>query len=138
MTWSCIENPRGSSKGHKLLELVSEFYKDTGYKVNIKLIINDLLLSGFLDLSVKKTDNHICTSVIKGSVAHLPAVALPGVLSSPSSNIYLLRECNQSPVDTNRLVYLKVTSMGDTNLPCLTPYTSMLNVYFKIESSEMQ
>ena len=87
---------------------------------------------------MKKTDNHICTLVIKGSVAHLPAVALPGVLSSPSSNNYLLRECNQNPADTNRLVYLKVTSMGDTNLPCLAPYTSMLNVYFKIESSEMQ
>lgn len=34
-------------------------------------------------------------------------------------------------------MYLRVTRVNDINFPCLVPYTSMLNVYFKIKSNEI-
>ena len=54
MTWYCIENPKDSTK--KLLELINEFSKVAGYKINIQKSVPFLYANNELtERKIKKT-----------------------------------------------------------------------------------
>ena len=61
---SCVENPKASTK--KLLELINEFSKVEGYKVNTQKSVAFLYTMNYLKMSYK--NNSIYNSIKKNKI----------------------------------------------------------------------